>query len=627
MAANASNIKAGGAYVELSAKDGKLSAGLKSAEAKLARFGAATKLLQVKLNSISRGFAATAQGINNVSNGLMSAGGKIFGVATLMGGALGYAVKQAMDLGEQLDKMSARTGASVEWLSAMRYAADMSGATIEDVENALKGMNETLAEASIGRGRGLVWLKELGIDLADLEGLSTEQKFEKFADSISKVEDAAKRTKYATALFRGGGEKLLPMIGNAEYALTFDDSILSKRKSVGIDGQLNVEKPEELSTVITGKLNVEKPENLTAEIDGKLNIEKPDDLSVGIDGKLSVDQKNVLDSLKELGLDANKLFKLTPEVRLAKVRRALATVDNEQKRKKLTKTLITQKPGSIDQLKGEAKQLGLIVSTEQSKNAAALNDALGRLKMTMQMLVVSVGNALTPSLRVVADEIATLIPKISDFIDENKGTIVSLAKLIPILAGVGVGIISLGVLLKPVSWIFSILSVGALGLSKSIGFAVGSFKLLYTSVRLISSGIGNTFTFSVKLFRKLFSALVAIESVFHKIGVAISSISFKGVSAGLSLVSKSFGFLKVIIGGIVPPIIKVIKGIIPAIIKVIKGIIPAIKGIIPGIIKVIKGIITSIKDLFIMLEYVWTNFILVFRGFIANLGKLKVLGV
>src|SRR5690606_7163127 len=92
-------IRAGAAYIELSTRDSKLVKGLSNASKKLKAFGASVGAMGLKLTA---------------------AGGAI--VAPLMGMA-----KQFADVGADLDDMSQRTGVSVQALSELGFAAEMSG--------------------------------------------------------------------------------------------------------------------------------------------------------------------------------------------------------------------------------------------------------------------------------------------------------------------------------------------------------------------------------------------------------------------------------------------------------------------------------------------------------------------
>ncbi len=177
---SAGAIRAGAAYVELLLKN-KLGGGLQKAAAQLKAFGA----------------AVTAMGKSMA----------LAGVGILA--PLGLAAKVFADMGSDLLDMSQRTGASVETLSALGYAAEQSGASLEEVGKAIGKMNVNLAAG--GEEMDKI-LRELGTSLQELSGLDTDARFLKIAEGIAAIEDPAKRAAAAMKMWGKGGIALLPML-------------------------------------------------------------------------------------------------------------------------------------------------------------------------------------------------------------------------------------------------------------------------------------------------------------------------------------------------------------------------------------------------------------------------------
>jgi hypothetical protein len=186
MAASAQGIRAGRAFVELFADDTKLVRGLRAAERKLKAFGAGV------------------QTIGKTMLGLGSAA-----VAPILGAVAAY-----NEAGSQLDDMSQRTGMSVEALSELGYAAQLSGANLETLEGGIRKMQKFLASATEGSAGATESLAALGLTFADLQGLSPDQQFELLADRVSKIADPALRTAAAMEIFGKTGTALLPMMQN-----------------------------------------------------------------------------------------------------------------------------------------------------------------------------------------------------------------------------------------------------------------------------------------------------------------------------------------------------------------------------------------------------------------------------
>ncbi|MCC7409961.1 MAG: hypothetical protein IT442_17980 [Phycisphaeraceae bacterium] len=184
MAAPAGSIRAGRAFVELFADDSKLVRGLRAAEAKLKAFGAGVRNLGLKLAALGAAIVAP-----------LVASTKVFA-----------------KMGDDLAKMSARTGFSVETLSELGFAAELSGANVEDLEKSIRRMQATIVDAAQGLSTATDALTVLGLSVEDLAGLSPEQQFKLIADRLAGIEDPTLRAATAMDVFGRSGTMLLPML-------------------------------------------------------------------------------------------------------------------------------------------------------------------------------------------------------------------------------------------------------------------------------------------------------------------------------------------------------------------------------------------------------------------------------
>ncbi len=177
-------IRAGRAFVELFADDSKLVRGLKRASSKLKAFG---------------------ESVRNM-------GLKIAGLGTAIATPLLASTKVFAKMGDDLAKMSARTGFTVETLSELGFAADLSGASMEVLENGIRKMQRTLVDAATGMASAQEALAMLGLTVADLDQLSPDQQFKLIADRLAQIEDPTLRAAAAMKIFGQSGTKLLPML-------------------------------------------------------------------------------------------------------------------------------------------------------------------------------------------------------------------------------------------------------------------------------------------------------------------------------------------------------------------------------------------------------------------------------
>lgn len=181
--ANSRGIRAGRAFVELGVSD-RLSAGLRRAQKRLQAFGAGVR--QVGLRLVGAGGAAVA--------------------------ALGASVRVFVKAGDELDKMSRRTGLSVEALSELKFAAEQSGTDLETLEKGVRTLQRTINDAERGLSTANDALADLGLTAADLRALSPEEQFKLVADRLSQIQDPAKRAALAMQILGRAGTQLLPLM-------------------------------------------------------------------------------------------------------------------------------------------------------------------------------------------------------------------------------------------------------------------------------------------------------------------------------------------------------------------------------------------------------------------------------
>lgn len=158
----ARDVEAGRAYIRVSTKED--FSGLKAMSAKLKAWGAG-------IAGIGAGMAGAAAGV----------------LAPLAG-----MVNAFSEAGSSIADMSARTGVSASKLSALGYAAGMTGASIEDLEKGIRTMQKN--------------------------GLSAD-KLGAVANKIASIKDPAKRTAYAMSIFGKAGASLIPMLSGGAAGL------------------------------------------------------------------------------------------------------------------------------------------------------------------------------------------------------------------------------------------------------------------------------------------------------------------------------------------------------------------------------------------------------------------------
>jgi hypothetical protein len=186
--ASRSDIRAGGAFVELSLKNSDFLKGLRRSGDQLRDFG---------------------KGIAIMGASITAAGAAILGPIV-------YGLKKFTDSGEALYEMSKRTGVSAEALAQLGYAAKQSGTDLEGVEGAIRKMQKFMGAAETGTKEARTELHRLGLSVADLKSLAPEQQFETIGAKIAGIVDPTARAAAAMKIFGKTGTTILPLLDNLD---------------------------------------------------------------------------------------------------------------------------------------------------------------------------------------------------------------------------------------------------------------------------------------------------------------------------------------------------------------------------------------------------------------------------
>src|SRR5690554_2552898 len=120
--------------------------------------------------------------------------------------------KKTAEAGDQIQKMALRTGFSTEALSELKHAAELSGTSLEGLENGVRRMQRSILDLERGLATQTEAFAKLGLEIEDLQGLSPEQQFNKITMALADVEDATTKAALAQQIFGRQGTQLLPML-------------------------------------------------------------------------------------------------------------------------------------------------------------------------------------------------------------------------------------------------------------------------------------------------------------------------------------------------------------------------------------------------------------------------------
>lgn len=321
------------------------------------RAGKAYVELTVKNSQFMRAMDNAKKRLNAIGASMVSFGSKVAGIGAGIVGSMAAAGKVFADVGDKLDKMSIRTGVAAESLSALGFAAQQSGATIDDVGGVLQRMNRRFGRiaADAGTATQTDALDKLGLSVKELESMSPEQRFMAMADAIAGYGDQAQAAGLAQRVLGTGVDQLLPLFAG------------------GSEG--------------------------------------------------------------------------------------------------------------IRELMQEAKDLGVVMSNEDAKAAAALTDAMGRVKSTMSAVAQQIGAAVAPAMEDLANRIAKAVSVAIKFVKENRNLVVLAAKAGLVIAGFGTAIVAVGT-----AFMFA---AGTIGSVMTVAASlVGIFSGMVTVIGAVLSPMG-----------------------------------------------------------------------------------------------------------------------------------------
>ncbi len=150
----------------------------------------------------------------------------ITGVAVAAGAAMFQLSKSASDFGSQIFDAHEKTGLSAESLSAMKFAADQSGTSLETVTAASAKFAKTISDAANGSDEAKAKLDRLKVTSGDLDTALGQA-----LKTIIAVKPGTEQMAAAMDAFGRSGADLLPFIKSFDGDL---DKLIATAKELGV---------------------------------------------------------------------------------------------------------------------------------------------------------------------------------------------------------------------------------------------------------------------------------------------------------------------------------------------------------------------------------------------------------
>lgn len=158
---------------------------------------------------------------NQVSRGLGGLFAPLLGAAAITVVVRGF--KSIVDSMDEMNKAAQRVGLSTKEISALAYAADLSGASFAELETGLSQFSRRLQEVGEGTTKAGKLLRQFGVEAGD----DTQAALAKIADGFARAEDGAGKTAAAMELFGRAGTSLIPLLnqGAAGIGALTDEAV------------------------------------------------------------------------------------------------------------------------------------------------------------------------------------------------------------------------------------------------------------------------------------------------------------------------------------------------------------------------------------------------------------------
>ena len=212
----------------------------------------------------------------------------------------------------------------------------------------------------------------------------------------------------------------------------------------------------------------------------------------------AVGSESARSALAALGLSITQLAGLSPDKqfmliadRLSRIAdptlRAAAAMELFGRSGTQLLPMIADGAAGMETLSRRARELGLVMSTEDAQAAVVFGDLVSDLWKTVKMGVFVIGAALAPILSDLAERVMGVIKSVSDWIKQNKDVVVTVFKVAAAVAAGGAALVALGGLISGVGFAFGTLAT----IASSVGAALGAIG---TVLGAILSPIGLVIT-------------------------------------------------------------------------------------------------------------------------------------
>jgi len=130
-------------------------------------------------------------------------------------------IKGAVDMLDKLDDLSEKSGISVESLSALRYAGEVTGTTFESLADGVTKLSKNMAEAAGGGKEAAAAFKAVGVEVTNSSGglRNQDEVLADLADRFASYSDGAAKSALAQKIFGKSGAEMIPLLNQGSEGI------------------------------------------------------------------------------------------------------------------------------------------------------------------------------------------------------------------------------------------------------------------------------------------------------------------------------------------------------------------------------------------------------------------------
>lgn len=160
-------------------------------------------------------FASVRSGLDGLQSGAAAIAARFAAIGAAITAGLGaIRIASLTDTLDQLDDLSEKSGITVERLSALRFAGETVGTSLEDIAVGARKLAQNMAAAAGGSKEAQAAFDAIGVAVKNVDGSlrSSDQVLIDIADRFAGYRDGAAKAALAQEIFGKSGERLIPLL-------------------------------------------------------------------------------------------------------------------------------------------------------------------------------------------------------------------------------------------------------------------------------------------------------------------------------------------------------------------------------------------------------------------------------